>query len=165
MDSKLIELYPADTDDVSASLVPQLRQLTVRARQVLSLELQGLRKIDIAVRLGLHENYVGQITGTPSYITARNAMLDRDINAMIRGLTPMAIRTLEEGFQSPNEYIRMAAAGMIFKILGFMHHGKECDAYANGGVTAEDICKRLLENTDALNEQATAMETVANCVG
>jgi hypothetical protein len=165
MDSRLIELHPADSDDVSGSLVPQLRQLTVRARQVLNLELQGLRKIDIAVRLGLHENHIGQITRTPGYITARNAMLDRDINAMIRGLTPMAIRTLEEGFQSPNEYIRMAAAGMVFKILGFMHHGKECEAYANGGVTAEDICKRLLENTDAVNEHATEREIAANSVG
>jgi hypothetical protein len=52
----------------------------------------------------------------------------------------------------------MAAAGMAFKILGFMHHGKECEAYANGGVTAEDICKRLLKKTNAARELTVVPE-------
>jgi hypothetical protein len=158
MNNKLIELNPADTDHADVPAMQHLQQLSVRARQVLNLELQGLRKADISVRLGLHENYVGHIARTPSYVAARNALLDHHVHTMIRGLTPMAIRTLEEGFHSPNEYIRMAAAGMAFKILGFMHHGKECEAYANGGVTAEDICKQLLEKTNAARELTAVPE-------
>jgi hypothetical protein len=145
----LIELRPTDDDDLDADdgmlPVPQLHELNVHARQVLNLELQGLRKADIAIRLGLHENRVSGITRAPSYIAARTAMLDRGTNAALRALMPMAIRTLEQGFHSPNEYIRMMAAGMLFKILGYMHHGKECEAYANGGVTATEICRRLME--------------------
>jgi hypothetical protein len=147
----LIELYPADTDtDAGGHLVPEEQQLGVRSRQILNLEMQGLRKVEIAVRLGLHETTVSIITRTPSYITARNARLDRDTNATIRAMIPQAVRTLEEGLHSCHEHHRLVAAGMVFKILGYMHHGKECEVHANGGVTAEDICKRLLENTNGL---------------
>ena len=141
----LIELYPADTDtDAGGHLVPEEQQLGVRSRQILNLEMQGLRKVEIAVRLGLHETTVSIITRTPGYITARNARLDRDTHTTIRAMIPQAVRTLEEAFHSPHEHIRLAAAGMTFKILGYMHHGKECEAYTNNGITAEDVCRRLL---------------------
>jgi hypothetical protein len=142
MDSQPIELHPLS--DTTAYLVPQLRQLSFRDRQVLSLELQGLRKTDIAVRLGLHPVHVSNITLAPNYLAARDALLDNQIAAMIRGLLPQAVRTLEDGLHSRHEHIRLAAAGMTFKILGYMHHGKECEAHANGGITAEDVCRQLL---------------------
>ena len=138
----LIELHPVDTDDnAGGHLVPEEQQLGVRSRQILNLEMQGLRKVEIAVRLGLHETTVSIITRTPGYITARNARLDRDTNATIRAMIPQAVRTLEEGLHSRHEHHRLVAAGMVFKILGYMHHGREC---TNGGITAEDVCRLLL---------------------
>jgi hypothetical protein len=124
--------------------VPEEQWLSFRARQVLNLELQGLRKVEIAVRLGLAESTVSSITLTPGYIAVRNARLDHYTHATIRAMIPQAVRTLEEGLRSPSEHIRMVAATTVFKILGYMHHGKECEAYANNGMTAEDVCRLLL---------------------
>ena len=150
----LIELHPVDTDDnAGGHLVPEEQQLGVRSRQILNLEMQGLRKVEIAVRLGLHETTVSIITRTPGYITARNARLDRDTHTTIRAMIPQAVRTLEEGLHSRHEHHRLVAAGMVFKILGYMHHGREC---SNGGITAEDVCRRLLLATQPAEQPLVA---------
>jgi hypothetical protein len=142
--ARLTLLHPSEGDDAATLPTPEEQQLSFRARQILNLELQGLRKVEIAVRLGLAESTVSYITLSPSYIAVRNARLDHYTHTTIRAMIPQAVRTLEEAFHSPHEHIRLAAAGMTFKILGYMHHGKECEAYTNNGITAEDVCRRLL---------------------
>jgi hypothetical protein len=154
--ARLIELHPATveigSDAGDTVTLPQLQRLSLRARRILHLQMQGLPRTEIAIRTGLTGERIRIITHSPDYVAARDALLDRE-EAALRAMKPMAFRALEDGLSSRDEYTRLQAAALYFKISGYMQHGKECEVYANGGVTAEDICKRLLENTDPLNSK------------
>jgi hypothetical protein len=157
--AKLIELHPVITegsDDADNAATLPAQQLSLRARQVLHLQMQGLPRTEIAIRLGLSEGHVGRITRSPDYIAARDVLLERE-EAVLRAMKPMAFRALEDGLSSRDEYTRLQAAALYFKISGYMHHGKECEAHATGGVTAEDVCRRLLLATQPA-EQAPELQ-------
>jgi DNA-binding CsgD family transcriptional regulator len=145
--AKLIELHPAiaddglDADDAAAQ--PQLQQLSFRASQILNLQMQGLPKKEIAVRLGMSENQVGHITRSSDYVAARDGLLDRE-DAALRAMKPMAFKALEEGLCSRDEYTRLMAAALFFRIRGYTHHGEECEAHDPRRVSAEDVAKALL---------------------
>jgi hypothetical protein len=143
--AKLIELHPLIPEgshdaDYAATLPAQ--QLSLRARQVLHLQMQGLPRTEIAIRLGLSEGHVGRITRSPDYVAARDVLLERE-EAVLRAMKPMAFRALEDGLSSRDEYTRLQAAALYFKISGYMHHGK-CVACASDNVTAEDVARHLL---------------------
>jgi hypothetical protein len=158
--ANLIELHPAiaeDRHDADNATTLPAQQLSLRARQVLHLQMQGLPRTEIAIRLGLSEGHVGRITRSPDYVAARDGLLDRE-DAALRAMKPMAFRALEEGLCSRDEYTRLMAAALFFRIRCYTHHGKECEAHDPRSISAEDVCKRFLEKTNAARELTAVPE-------
>jgi hypothetical protein len=50
------------------------------------------------------------------------------------------------------------AAALFFKIRGYTHHGRECEAHDPRRVSAEDVCKLLQEKTNAARELTAVAE-------
>jgi hypothetical protein len=94
----LIELHPATVeigpDDAGDTVtLPQLQRLSLRARRILHLQMQGLPRTEIAIRTGLTGERISIITHSPDYVAARDALLDRE-EAALRAMKPMAWTTV-----------------------------------------------------------------------
>jgi hypothetical protein len=120
------------------------RPLNTRARMILALELRGLHKTEIAVRMRLSEAQVQRLTRTDSYIAARDGMLDR-MDAEFRAMKPMAFEALRRGLKSGDENTALRASEQWMRAAGFMQHGK---GEGRQGVTAEDVATVLMVNVN-----------------
>jgi hypothetical protein len=125
------------------------RPLNTRARMVLALELRGLHKTEIAVRLRLSEAQVQRLTRTDGYIAARDAALDR-MDAEFRAMKPMAFEALRRGLKSGDENTALRASEQWMRAVGFMRHG---NGEGRQGVTAEDVAKVLTVNVNIKAEE------------
>ena len=143
----LAELFPAAHDKLHVQLPGSLgnpsaiQLLPTKARAILALELRGLPKTQIAVRLHMKENAVRRITHTDRYIAARAALLDR-LDHEFLAMKPMAFNALCRGLHSVDEGIALRASEQWMRAAGFMQHGR---GGARQGVTAEDVASKLLQ--------------------
>jgi hypothetical protein len=145
----LVELFPAAFDKSHVRPPPPaslgnpsaVQLLPTKARAILVLELRGLPKTQIAVRLHMKENAVRRITHTDRYIAARDAALDR-MDGEFRAMKPSAFEALRRGLGSSDENTGLRAAELWMKAAGFMQHGK---GEARQGLTAEDVAKQMLQ--------------------
>jgi hypothetical protein len=117
------------------------RGLRTRARTILSLEIRGHSKREIAQMIGMSAQRVQQISRTDRYIEAR----DREFRAMDNefiGMKPAAFVALSSALRSRDEKVALAASETWFRTAGFMQYGKGVGVQ---GVTAEDVAKQLLQ--------------------
>jgi hypothetical protein len=121
--------------------------LPTKARAILALELRGLPKTQIAVRLHMKEDAVRRITRTDRYIAGRDAALDR-MDAEFHAMKPAAFEAVWNGLKSRDENTGLRAAELWMKATGFMQHGK---GEATQGVTAEDVAKQMLQLNVTVN--------------
>ena len=108
---------------------------------ILSLELRGQTKVEIAEHLKISPLRVSQITRTERYILAREEVLsaaDQDFLNM----KPEAMKALRSGLGSRDENTALRASETWMRAAGFMQYGK---GQQNAGVTAEDIAAQLLQ--------------------
>lgn len=120
-----------------------LKELSTRHRTILSMEMRGHDKREIAEALQLNYGYVCQVTRSKRYLNARNTQLNEADNAFIN-LGPKAIEALGDGLgKSSNMSDRLKAADLWFRTRGYGAFAKEPST--NGPVTAEDVVKQLLQ--------------------
>ena len=149
----LAELFPAAHDKLHVQLPGSLgnpsaiQLLPTKARAILALELRGLPKTQIAVRLHMKEQAVRRITHTDRYIAARAALLDR-LDHEFLAMKPMAFNALCRGLHSVDEGIALRASEQWMRAAGFMQHGR---GGARQGVTAEDVAKQMLQLNVTVN--------------
>jgi hypothetical protein len=145
----LAELFPAACDKSHVRHPPPaslgnpsaVQLLPTKARAILALELRGLPKTEIAVRLRMKENAVRRITHTDRYIAARDVLLGH-LDADFRAMKPMAFNALRNGLQSGDVVVALRASDQWMRAAGFIQHGK-CSA-GQRGVSAEDVARKLL---------------------
>lgn len=163
--SKFAELFPAAFAPVERVSRPDLainqafsphagtpparpdKPLSTRTRMILSLELRGHDKSEIAAKLGLKASAVYRVVNTDRYITARDALLarmDHDFAAM----KPAAFAALRGGLNSRDENTALRASEAWMKAAGFGQYGRGTGVM---GVTAEDVAKQLLQVNVSVN--------------
>jgi hypothetical protein len=117
------------------------RGLRTRARTILSLEIRGHSKREIAQMIGMSASRVTQISRTDRYIEAR----DREFRSMDNefiSMKPAAFGALSNALHSRDQKVALAASETWFRTAGFMQYGK---GVGQQGVTAEDVAKQLLQ--------------------
>jgi hypothetical protein len=117
------------------------RPLSTRARTILSLEIRGHTKEEIARHLSMRPETIGRITISDRYLAARDALLDR-MDADFTGMKPAVFRALRAGLHSRDENTALRASETWMKAAGFGQYGKGSGVQ---GVTAEDVARQLLE--------------------
>jgi hypothetical protein len=116
--------------------------LTTRWRTILSLEMQGLPKNQIADLMKMSAAAVGNITRDPRYVEQREiylAAIDKDFLAM----KPLAFRALEKGLTSADEDTALKASDQWFRAAGFGGYSKRDEPSEK--TTAEDVVRQLLQ--------------------
>lgn len=121
-----------------------LKQLSTRARMILTMELRGFDKKQIAQRLQMTEQGVVRLTGTDRYIAHRDKYLER-MDAEMLAMKPLAFNALRGGLTSQDENTALRASEQWMKAAGFMHYGKAAQG-SNLPVTAEEVAARLQAN-------------------
>jgi hypothetical protein len=116
--------------------------LPPKQRMILSLQLHGFRRKEIAERLGMHENSVSRVVHSKRYLDAFDARLD-ELDAEFLRLKPAALRALADGLNSRDEVIKLRAAEVWFKLTGQGGYGRD-GSDAGPKATAEDIAQALL---------------------
>ena len=118
------------------------KRLRTRARAILSLEIRGHSKKDIAEILGLTPVRVIQITRTDRYLEERDRQLGQ-LDSEFIGMKPAAFTALDNALRSRDQRLALAACETWFRTSGFMQYGKSS---ANSqGLTAEDVAKQLMQ--------------------
>jgi hypothetical protein len=151
----LTELFPAAYDKshvrppfpASLGNPSAVQLLPTKARAILALELRGLPKTQIAVRLHMKEQAVRRITHTDRYIAARAVLLDR-LDHEFLAMKPAVFNALRRGLDSGDEGIALRASEQWMRAAGFMHYGK---GEAQQGLTAEDVAKQMLQLNVTVN--------------
>jgi hypothetical protein len=111
-------------------------------RVILSLEMQGESKVDIAKHVGMTASAVSQITRDERYLAHREAYLetiDRDFLAM----KPLAFKALQQGLTSSDEDTALKASDQWFRAAGFGGYSKRDEPATQ--TTAEDVVRQLLQ--------------------
>jgi hypothetical protein len=121
--------------------------LSTRHRMILTLELRGKDKTEIAHLLNMTPNQVVQITHRPQYIEARDALLGA-MDQEFANMKPDAMAALRRGLNAPDASTALHASETWMKAAGFMQYGKS-EGLRN--VTAEDVAAQLLQVNITVN--------------
>jgi transcriptional regulator with XRE-family HTH domain len=119
-----------------------LDELSTRWRVVMSLEMQGMSKTDIAKQMGLAANTVSEITRDERYLAARDEYL-REIDADFLAMKPLAFDALRQGLTSADEDTALKASDQWFREAGFGGYSKRDEPSEK--TTAEDVVRQLLQ--------------------
>lgn len=146
--------FKSDTDHTGRSTRGALKILSTRARMVLSLELRGKDKREIAQHLQMSEQQVGNITRTQRYIAHREVLLG-EADQDFLNMKPQAMAALRRGFSSGDEGIALRASETWMRAAGFMQYGK---SGSQSTVTAEDVAAQLLQVNVQVNVNTPGKE-------
>lgn len=119
----------------------EIDELSTKYRAILSLEIQGISKNDIARRMGMSLQGVIRATSSQKYLDFRNnylAGLDDEFFAM----KPLAFAALKQGLSSQDEDTALKASDQWFKAAAFGGYSKTSEPHSN--LTAEDVVRQLL---------------------
>lgn len=117
-------------------------QLTTKWRTVLSLEMQGHYKTDIAKITGMTFTAISKITNDPRYIEFRDNYI-KDLDHEFLEMKPLAFNALRSALRSNDENTALRASEVWFKGSSFGGYSKE--PAPNTNLTAEDVARKLLE--------------------
>jgi len=123
-----------------------LLPLSTKWRTVLSLELRGMTKKDIAAKLDTTPITISWITRQQRYIDHRDFLL-KQADEEFFNLKPTALNAIRTGLNSSDEKTASQNARWYFETLGY---GAAREA---ASVTAEDVIGRLFENANVTIEQ------------
>lgn len=115
--------------------------LTTRHRMILTLELRGKDKTEIAQLLGMSLTGVVHACRTEKYIAAREKLLG-DADQEFMNMKPAALAALRRGLDAREDSVALHASETWMKAAGFMQYGK---GQGQQGVTAEDVAAQLLQ--------------------
>lgn len=124
-----------------------LKPLSTKWRTILTLELRGRTKLEIAQQLGRSYGSIVNITNTVRYREYRDEML-LHVDEEFLNLKPMAYNALRCGLGSPDERTASQNARWYFETLGY---GKS--ERANEGATAEEIVGLIFKRAQITLEQ------------
>ena len=124
------------------------KPLSTRWRAILSLELRGFDKVDIAAKLGLTPYAISAATRDPRYIKEREELLG-NADAAFLELKPLAIAALSNGLASTDENTALRASDQFFRVSGFGTYGK--GASDDTAVTAESVARALVQQAIQVN--------------
>lgn len=119
-----------------------LEGVSTKWRAILSLEIQGVPKNEIAQRVGMSAGGVSNITLDPRYIEFRDAYL-ASIDGEFFAMKPLAFEALRKGLMSGDEDTALKAADMWFRGGSFGGFSKRDEPPKN--LTAEDVVRQLLQ--------------------
>lgn len=134
-------------------------KMTTKYRSILSLELRGVNKTQIANMLGMTVGRISTITHLPEYIAERDKTLsgyDQDF----LNLKGKAIEVLSDGLDpGGNMSDRLRAADMWFKAQGYGngHYAAKTINNDPGNITAEDIVRELLKKAARSEDTMTTI--------
>lgn len=120
---------------------PGVGWLSTRHRMILTLELRGKDKTEIAQILGTSLGTVYKATSTPRYIEARDKFLV-EMDQEFINMKPEAMAALRRGLTSGDTNTALHASETWMKAAGFMQYGRGA---GQQGVTAEDVAAQLLQ--------------------
>lgn len=112
-------------------------------RSILSMEMQGLTKTEIASRLGMHQASVSMICRRPAYVSFRERHLGK-LDADFFAMKPLALRALERGLTGTDDNTALKAADMWFSGARYQGYDKS-KVTGQETLSAEDVVKRLLQ--------------------
>lgn len=119
-------------------------ELSTRWRTILSLEMRGWNKLDIAEHIGLSHNAVVSATNDERYVAFRQEYLS-EMDEEFVSLKPMALMALKNGLSSQDENTALRASEQWFKGASFGGYSKTPEPSTT--VTAEDVARQLLNIT------------------
>lgn len=116
--------------------------LSTKWRTIMSLEMQGHTKAQIAKLVGMSTAGLCNVTTDPRYVEARDAYL-RELDREFFEMKPQAFAALRSGLGSSDENTALRAAEVWFKGASFGGYSKTPPPDQN--VTAEDVARQLLQ--------------------
>lgn len=125
----------------------QLKPLSTKWRTILTLELRGRTKLEIAQQLGRSYGSIVNITNTVRYREYRDEML-LHVDEEFLNLKPIALLALRNGLTSLDEKTSSQNARWYFESLGYGSRQQD-----NDGATAEEIVSRIFERASVVIEQ------------
>jgi transcriptional regulator with XRE-family HTH domain len=134
--------FAVNPDGIMGESGHALDGVSTKWRTILSLEMQGLPKNQIAKHVGMTASAVSQITRDERYLAHREAYLetiDRDFLAM----KPLAFKALQQGLTSSDEDTALKASDQWFRAAGFGGYSKRDEPATQ--TTAEDVVRQLLQ--------------------
>lgn len=131
-----------DGDVRTANGKQALEGIPTKWRVILTLEMQGAPKCDIAQQVGMSAAAISEITRDDRYIAFRDeylATIDNEFFAM----KPLAFKALRNGLTSGDEDTALKAADQWFRGASFGGFSKREERPTN--LTAEDVVRQLLQ--------------------
>lgn len=116
-------------------------ELSTRWRAILSFELRGWNKTDIAEHLGLSLNSVILTTKDERYVAFRQEYL-AEMDDEFLCMKPLAFAALKNGLCSADENTALRASEQWYKGASFGGYSKTPESPTT--VTAEDVARQLL---------------------
>lgn len=134
-------MHPENIEGVGKRI---LDQIPTRWRTILTLEIQGIDKTQIAEMMQLTLGAISQITRDQRYIDFRNEYL-AELDGDFLSMKPLAFAALKGGLQSSDENTALRASEQWFKGASFGGYSKTPEPSTT--VTAEDVARQLLNIT------------------
>jgi RNA 3'-terminal phosphate cyclase len=139
--SKVGNASPSDPHLARKSFRGPHTPLSTRHRMILTLELRGMDKTEIAKILNMNPQSVVSACRTEKYIAARDALL-AEMDQEFINMKPDAMAALRRGLNATETAVALHASETWMKAAGFMQYGKDA---GHRGVTAEDVAAQLLQ--------------------
>jgi hypothetical protein len=118
-----------------------ISRLSTRHRTILTLEMRGRDKAEIAKLLELTPQAIVTVCRSPKYLEAREELLG-GMDQEFLNMKPQAMDALRRGLTAREDSIALHASETWMKAAGFMQYGKDG---TQRGVTAEDVAAQLLQ--------------------
>lgn len=136
--------FASHPEDISTAGKTALDQIPTRWRTILTLEIQGIDKTQIAEMMQLTPGAITNITRDQRYIDFRNEYL-AELDGEFLSMKPLAFAALKGGLQSTDENTALRASEQWFKGASFGGYSKTPEPSTT--VTAEDVARQLLNIT------------------